>query len=387
MRLQAMHQVRNGFGRLLLLALGWNCGSDASAAPKAMQPSERVRPTFAVPASIDANGSADVTDALTDFFSRVPDGSTIEFPKGAIYRVEGTLLFANRHDLMIEGHGATIVARTDGSGVAPPTGLKPGWPRHRAHVMFVGGSNITVRRLTVIGANPNAGLSDLAYVTALEAQHAFEFKGVRGVLVDSVRATDVYGDFVTLGQNPWSTDVVIRDSYFDRSGRQGIAITGARNVLIERNYIGNVRRTSIDIEPNTSAGGAQHVTIRHNTFGPAVHNLLSAHGAAGFMDDITIESNTLINHAIKVDVKPPEGSRRSRFRILNNTSDRGFGSPLSLMKFTRIDSVEVRGNYQRLAPNQPTVGVRTVESCYVTVTGNQFINTPREADIQATACR
>jgi hypothetical protein len=350
-----------------------------------------VRPRFAVPASIDTTGTADVTVALTAFFSTVPDSSAIAFPKRATYRVEGTLLFTNRHDLTLEGNGATILATTDGSGVIPPRQIQRLWPRGRRHLMFYGGSKITVRNLSVVGANSYAGhLEDAAYNPAYEAQHAFEFDGVNGVLLDSVRATDVWGDFVYLGEIPgtsiWAANVVVRNSHFERNGRQGFAIIGARDVLIEYNYIGGVRRTSIDIEPNTAKGGANHVLIQKNTFGPTRLNFLSARGAAGSIDDITVANNTLTGHSLKIDVKPPPGSRRSRFRILNNRSDRAFGSPVPLMRFTRIDSVEVRGNVQRLDPRQAVIGVRTVESCYVTVTGNQFSNAVREADIQPTTC-
>lgn len=346
-----------------------------------------------VPSSIDATGATDVTDALTAFFSTVPDNATIQFPSKAVYRVEGTLLFQNRNNLTFEGNGATIKATTTGAGVTPPSALKVLWPRKRSQFCFLGGANITIKDMIVRSSNPNAGPTNAAYVVALEAQHAFEFDGVSGVTLHNAQAYDLYGDFVYLDRWPqgaggvWTNNVTVRNSHFERTGRQGISVVAARNVLIENNYVGQVGRTSLDLEPSTPNQGAEHVVVRRNTFGRAQHNLLSAHGAAGLLDDITLEGNTLIDHAIKIDVAAPVGSRRSRFRILNNTSDRGFGSPLALMKFTRIDSVEVRGNYQWLAPNQPTVGVRTVESCYVTVRGNQFINTPREADIQATTCR
>jgi hypothetical protein len=224
---------------------------------------------------------------------------------------------------------------------------------------------------------------------ALEAQHAFEFDGVNGVLLDSVSAADIYGDFVYLGANArrvWTTNAVVRHNHFARNGRQGIAIISARDVVVENNYFGDVRRTSIDIEPNSAADGAQHVSIRNNTFGPTRLNFLSSHGAAGLIDGITVENNTLIGHSLIISVRPPEGRRRSRFRILNNTSDRAFGAPVPLMRFTRVDSVEVRGNSQQLQRRQLTIGVGAVESCYVTVSGNQFMNALREADIQPTMC-
>jgi hypothetical protein len=374
--------------RYLVLATAWTCHSDGAGAPDPAEAPGPSRLTHVVPASIDATGTNDVTVALNSFFTSVPDGSTITFPKGATYRVEGTLLFTNRYDLTLNGQGATILARTDGSAVIPPPSLSHRWPRGRRHILFVGGSGVVVRNISVVGPNPFAGTSEAAYVASLEAQHAFEFAGVNGVLVDSVRATDIYGDFVYLGPNgsSWSSNVTVTNSHFDRNGRQGIAITGARHVLVANNYVGNVRRTSVDIEPNTAAGGAQQIVIRGNTFGPTRLNLLSSVGAAGLVDNITVDSNILIGHALKIAVAPPAGSRRSRFRILSNTSNQEFGSPIAAMNFTRVDSIDVRGNVQPFAAARLMTAVRALESCGVLVAGNVFTGALRHTDIQAAVC-
>jgi hypothetical protein len=37
---------------------------------------------FSIPVTIDATGTLDATDALTAYFTSVPDSSTIVFPKG-----------------------------------------------------------------------------------------------------------------------------------------------------------------------------------------------------------------------------------------------------------------------------------------------------------------
>lgn len=122
--------------------------------------------------------------------------------------------------LTLMGHGATIFATTDGRAVPPPLGSKR-WPRTRRHLLFLWGEGIVIRDLTVKGAHPAGGMADLAYVKELEAQHGFEFRGTRGVELDRVTVTDVYGDFVCLGGygSTWTRDVHIHDSRFERNGR------------------------------------------------------------------------------------------------------------------------------------------------------------------------
>ena len=70
--------------------------------------------TIVVPDSIDATGATDVTDALQDFLATVADGSTIAFPEGGQYRVDGSIGINTKRNLTIEGNGATVFATTEG---------------------------------------------------------------------------------------------------------------------------------------------------------------------------------------------------------------------------------------------------------------------------------
>ncbi len=65
---------------------------------------------IAVPATIDATGSSDASSALIAFVNTVPDGSTIVFKAGGVYRMDAALKFAHRHNLTFEGNGATLRA-------------------------------------------------------------------------------------------------------------------------------------------------------------------------------------------------------------------------------------------------------------------------------------
>lgn len=341
-----------------------------------------------IPASIDASGGADVTDELNSFFSSTPDSSTISFPANARYRVEGTLMFVNRRSLTIEGNGATVVATTDGSGVTPPATLAHLWPRGRRHFLFRGGSNLVVRNLKVTGANPNAGIGDLAYSAALEAQHGFEFSGVQGGELDHVTVNDVYGDFVYFGASSGilSLNIQIHDSDFERNGRQGMSFTGAQNILIERNNMSQVRRAHFDLEPNLPADSIRQVTIRDNQFGPGRLLFLASGGAAGTIEDIIVQGNTLTGKPLTIEMTPPIGSRRSRIRIIGNVSDASFGSTIPLMQFTRVDGLEVRANRNPLQANRSMVGVGAKESCNVVVADNEFLNAVAQVRIEAPTC-
>lgn len=338
------------------------------------------------PSGIDTSGTEDVTAALNQFLRSVPDNSIICFPANARYRIEGTLLLENRHGLTIEGNGVTFFAKTDGSGVTPPRMLAHKWPRSRQHWLFVGGSNIVIRNLTVVGANPHAGSAKGAYVAKLEGQHGFRFVGVQGVELNRVTVTDVYGDLLYLGRSggQWSRSIHVHDSHFERSGRQGIAITGAEDVLIENSYIGEVGRSIIDLEPNSVKDGARKITFRNNTFGPCRHLFLASGGPGPNVGDVTLEESKLAGMRMTIVVRASDGARRGPIRILNNVSDTTVGT--SPMRFVRIDGLEVRGNVQPMAELRRKTGVHVSESCDIVVQENDFAGAVREAEIEPYSC-
>src|SRR5205823_12558932 len=73
-------------------------------------------PTLTAPSSIAANCSTDVSAALQSWIDSVPDNATIAFPQNGCYRIESTLRLKDRHDLLLDGHGATLRATTPGAG-------------------------------------------------------------------------------------------------------------------------------------------------------------------------------------------------------------------------------------------------------------------------------
>ena len=189
---------------------------------------------FTPAASIDRTGRTDVTTALQRFLTAVPHHSTIAFPAGARYRIEGTLHIARKNDVVIDGHGARFFATEATSS------------RTRSQWSIDDCSNIVIENMVIQGANSSAGLADGAYVPALEAQHGINIAGGERIQVRHNTITDVYGDFVYVGRSAapvfgQPTNIRIDGNTFRRNGRQGVSITAASGAIIENNDIADTR--------------------------------------------------------------------------------------------------------------------------------------------------
>jgi len=316
-----------------------------------------------VPATIAANCSRDVSAELQAFIDAAPDGSTLAFAPNACYRVDGTLRIRHRNHLVLEGNHATFKAFTDGSELGNARAI-----RSRTMFGLFQGTDITMRNLVVIGANPYAGLGDRAYRAIYEAQHAYAILGTDGVLLDHVEAYDVWGDFVNVG--PGSSDVTVRNSTFLRNGRQGWTINGT-NVLFENNTIGDTRRATIDMEPSYPTWTTRNVTIRNNEVGRGRLYFLASIGASPVMDNITIEGNHL-HRPMRMYVDPPRGTR-SNYRILNNVADYGVSQQGGgAIGFRDVVNLEVRGNTIPVQAGRRISGVSIGNCAHVVVADNTF---------------
>jgi Right handed beta helix region len=307
---------------------------------------------------IDATGASDVTAALQGLIDRTPDGGVVQLQAQGAYRVEGTLVMEERHNLRIEGNGARIFATTVGDG-------------SRSHLRIIGGSHLAVRGLEIRGANPHAGTDGSAYVPDLEAQHGIRIEGGTDVEIDRVQVTDVHGDFLYLGRHleddRWTERVWIHDSTFARSGRQGISVTGGRDIVIEHNTISDVRMATIDLEPHPSFG-AENIHVIDNTFGP-VRLISFAATGGGRVDTVVVARNTLRGQALRLIANPPDGTRRQRYWIVDNTSDTPANrTPL---RFADIDGIVVTGNRQAVAGAGEAL-VELIHTCGVSVGGNDM---------------
>jgi len=292
--------------------------------------------TWSSPTPIATGQVPDSTLELQALIDRTPDGGEVRL-SGARYRVEGTLVVEERRDLTIDGNGSTLFATTTGT-------LK------RSHLRVVGGRDIVVHDLTIIGANPHAGLEDRAYQTALEGQHGIRLEGVTNIELTRLRVQDVYGDLVYVGRREsdgrFSDGVWIHDSTLARSGRQGIAVTAGRNIVIEGNHITDTRHATIDLEPNTPRWGAHNVHILDNEIGPGIQLFVAAAGD-GPVNEVVVARNELRGRRLTSIVEPaPGGDRRRAFYFVDNHSDTP--APGSSIQVTKVDGLVVTGNRQPL---------------------------------------
>lgn len=282
---------------------------------------------------IDATGKDDVTAELQALIDRVPDGGVVRLAPSGRYRIDGTLRVTGRRDLRLDGNGARLVARTEGG-------------HDRSHLVVTGGSGIVIHDLEIVGANPFAGIGTRAYRADREGQHGIRLEGATDVELARLRISDVYGDFIYLGRSDdghWTERVWIHDSFFTRNGRQGIAVTSGRDVVIERNTITDTRRATIDLEPNGRSGGAVNVHILDNLIGPGRLLFLAAVGR-GPKSDVVVARNRLEGHTLNMIVRPGSSDRPAAFYVVDNTSDTP--TTRSPMKFSRVDGLVVTGNKQ-----------------------------------------
>jgi hypothetical protein len=330
--------------------------------------------TYQIPGTIPSSCSVDVTQPILSWIASVPDNSTLSFGNGACYRVDGILELTNRNGLSFEGNGATFRAFT------------PGDPQ-RAHWRLIGGSNLSLRNMTIRGAHPNPGTR----VDALQWQHGIDLRGARSVDVDHVNIVNPYGDCIYVGRawdasSPWTRDVHVHDSSCAGAGRQGIAVTAGRDVVANRIDLTRIALNVFNIEPNGTGSGAANVTFRNNQVSAPFGDSFAAVIGSGPVDGVTIADNTLRGKGMYMALLAPVGERRSKITITGNSSDRGhYAAGSAALDFERIDGLTVTGNTIPLSgPNMALASVS--RSCNVNVSGNHFPGGVVQSRVSSYSC-
>ncbi len=342
-------------------------------APVGVSRSSGATTSIAVPASVDATGTRDVTAALTIFFAGLGPGITVTFPSAGRYRAEGTVIVAGSVDLTIEGNGATIFASTDGSNAAPPRrGFSSHWPRRREHLEFRQTTGLVVRNLTIRGANPHAGANRAAYVPELEGQAGIALISSRDVVLDNVSVTHTFGDLVYIGGG--TIGVTITRSRLTDSGRQGVAIVNATNVTVTNTDISGIARSVFDLEPPGRAL-ARDIRLEGNRIGEYVNFLLAAQGGGPGVEGVQLENNRVsasrglavvagVTRVTRHDLQITGNRGTARARPLT-----GFGSG-AMIQLTNLDRVIIRDNNQPVVTATSAVSLDRV--CHLTMSGNDF---------------
>ncbi len=307
--------------------------------------------TVTVPSSIDASGGSDASTALNAFIKSTPDGTTIVFKSGATYRLDQGLVLTNRHNLVLEGNGATLRANNAGSTwLGGPVNL------------FRGNSYITIRDFKLVGNNGN---TTTVYNPGQENQHGVGIWGGSHIEVADNTISRTNGDGVYVSSDDAthaSADTVwIHDNTFSYVGRNGIALTAGSHVTIEHNSFDKIGYHVFDVEPDFSYQQVTDVTIRSNTIGSYSHTT----AFIGFFFQVyspaspTVRNITVTgNQVAGIAHEGYDGAARgmnvkvivpgtSNITVTNNTATQAAPGPI--LYFANVNGVTATGNSQPLS--------------------------------------
>lgn len=328
-------------------------------------------PTYDAPATIAANCSRPVDAEIRAWLATVPDNAVARFAANGCYGQDGTIMLSDRTALTVDGNGSTFQTLTTGD-------------IGRRNWRLEGGSGITVKNMTVRGANPRAGITEGAYDPAREYQHGYSVEGTQGATLDNVKAFDVYGDFVAVHHderyNPYITaparNITVRNAHFERNGRQGVSPTNVEGFVLESSYLGAVNMNAVDVELDFNEARGRDIRISGNTFGAVRFSVLANVGAGleSNVGPMTLDGNTMVGPFVScrppVHAEASAGQYRSGYRITNNT----FMTLGDAFDFIGAKDVTVTGNTVTFtfAGCGTAAGVGLVNSHGVSVTANAF---------------
>ncbi len=294
---------------------------------------------MAVPATIDATGSSDVTAALNTWVASVPNGSTLVFAAGATYRLSQGIQMAGRLGLTFEGNGATLVATGSGSNQLSSLFVIG----HRYGGAWSGGDrSITIRGFTLVGNSPTPGIFGGG-----EHQHGVEVEGATDVLIENMTFRALYGDAVKIGDQ--SNGVTFRDSTVQSVGRNGMTVTSGSNVLMQGVSVIRAGYCIFDIEPNQASESVTAITVLDNTAGSWGNAFLAVEGShtGATINGVTVARNRITGSSLLAVVDNGGTSRMRSISFTDNTSL--VKAPGPVLRFAHVDGLTVAGNVQPLS--------------------------------------
>jgi len=373
-----LHPVAGATLRLLLLVASLTgcaridyIGATLASAPPLPAPPEQPAPpqltngVYRVPDTIDATGETDASADLQRFVVQVPDGATIEFPEGGVFRMDHGIQLWRRHDLVFDGNGSTLRAMGSASR-----------PVDSPFALMYEDDRIVIRDFVLEGNNPDAGTPD-AFHGGDEHLSGVYLGGARDVLVEGMTISDFYGDCVYVGSNTrdvWTTRAVFQDSTCTGTGRHGVSVIAGQDIAIQRVTFDEIGFMIVDIEPDREQDGAQSIALLDNTIGTYgltdqyVSWMLAAYGGApkASVRDVSVIGNTIsgtertgtddVPLALSVVADGTLGPR-SGFAIRDNVSPRAVartvhGAPVLMRS---VDGITITGNRQPMSAGELAV--------------------------------
>jgi hypothetical protein len=182
----------------------------------------------------------------------------------------------------------------------------------------------------------------------------------------------VWGDFVTIEAQ--STYVTISGNQMTTDGRQGIAVTNARHVVIDGNTMNDMRRSVFDLEANYASDVIDDVRIVNNTTGESRLVWLANGGRSTHISNIVIDNNTMIGTGLGVIYSAtPAGAtlRRGPWTIDNNRFKMK-STTWDAMTFSGSSGISIHDNVVRIPRGIKVAMVRSGRSDHLQVHHNDF---------------
>ncbi len=317
------------------------------------------------------------------------NGDLKNHPRGQ----KGVFWIEGRKNLIFDGNGAEFFT----TAPAIPFGGNVGQNNysHRRHFWFNSSQNIVIKNLKISGSNTIRG-RDLApgapvfwkgekdngslgnapgYQPYWEFEHGISIHNGNNFLIENVEINGMWGDGIYLGNTPTAptTNVAIRHSFIQNTGRQAIALCNAQYILIDSVTTSLGRRAAIDLEPYSSDGFVTDVEIRNSSFQTAM-TFIAALGK-GDVSNIYIHHNdyTTSGHTIVCrDSDRQNPVTRKNWRFENNVRNGAFGSPIADIRFTKTDSIFIRNNINSISSRQSRIAAGFDDCNNVVLEQNDF---------------
>ena len=343
-----------------------------------------------VPASIPADCSGDVADALSRFIAGVPDGMTVRFRPGGCYAAGNRIEVRDKTGLTIDGNGSTFRSSAENTGKRE---ANPNW-------LLLRGRDLLITDMKIVGNFHLTGTRSQQRVNQASTEGeagatsqpnaGIGIYGGRGITVRDVKIRDVFGDGVLTGVSEYVDGSVPSQTPRDVRVERVSATKTARHCFSPNQVVGfrledSVGRDcwygALDAELDDPKQQLQDVHIVGNTF--SGFNLLGilvpVAGDGESTRDIEIRDNTFLtppdqpcNTIIEVGAYPKNPNTIPNVVVEDNTMKaHGVGVALDHVRGGRI-----RGNridYEEKGCSHPraTPPVRVTNSSGVTVADNE----------------
>lgn len=290
---------------------------------------------------------ADSAAAIEAAISSCPDGSTVMFPRRAVYHQTSTIDLENRKNLTIEGRRSRFVSSIPNSAEPEP------------NFRITGGHNVTFRDLHVEGNFKLADRRSLERVTQLAVNQfnaGVAIHGGDGITLEDIRVTNTFGDLILLVPTGWSPNdakvssgvprnVRVVRLKGDGAARHCVAITAAEGFLLADSILEDCWYGGVDIEPDAPGESVRRVHLVNNSFDGFNLFAIALPKTVSDMSGIEIRGNRTLTSGDTCSPTLLAGSEDSAQRLLNLVVEENFirsnGTGMSL---TSIEGGAIRRN-------------------------------------------